>query len=227
MGVSTLGWMRRVGWWTLVTTCVVYAGFAIAMAGVEVASWVDPAIESKLRALPRLFVVHALSGAIALAAGPFQLHRQLRVKSPAVHRAVGWAYVFSAWTASLTAAGLTPFFDVTWAAKLAFGALAALWFATTTIGLRRAIARRIAEHRAWMLRSFALALFFVTGSLWMEVSRSLPYAQEVTYPLAVFLGWSLNIAVVEGWLRLARRAKPPSDVARPAGLGSFVGTASR
>lgn len=147
-------------------------------------------------------MVHALSGAVALLAGP--LHRGLRRKSLSLHRTAGRAYACGVWISSLTAAVFAPFFQVPAAARIGFGSLAVLWFATTTVGLQRAIAHRISEHREWMLRSFALSLFFVTGSLWMEVSRALPYAEEVTYPLAVFLGWVLNLAIAEAWIRAAR-----------------------
>lgn len=220
MRASTGHGLRWVAWWALMATCVVYGGFALAMAGIEMASWVDPEIESKLRALPRLFVVHALTGAVALVAGPLQFHRGLRRKSPALHGVTGRAYVYGVWMSSVTAAGLAPFFDVPAAAKVGFGTLAVFWFTTTTIGLRRAIARRIHEHEEWMLRSFALSLFFVTGSLWMEVSRALPYPEDVTYPMAVFLGWLLNLAIAEVWIRAARGAPRSRIAARelmPAG----------
>ncbi len=200
-------WIRRAGWWTLMLTCVVYAGFGFAMAGIEVGSWIDPAIDGKLRTLPRLFVVHALSGAVALLVGPLQFNRGLRRKSLRLHQATGQAYVCGVWISSVTAARLIPAFDVSLLAKIAFGSLAVLWFVTTTLGVRRAVDRRIIEHQEWMLRSFALSLFFVTGSLWMEVSRSLHYAEDLTYPIAVFLGWALNLGIAEVWLRSKRTAR--------------------
>lgn len=41
------------------------------------------------------------------------------------------------------------------------------------------------------------------------------FAMAVTYPVAVFLGWALNIPLVEVWLRLARSARSHLRVARP------------
>lgn len=204
MRVSTGSWLRRIGWWTLMATCLVYATFGLTMAGLEIASWIFPGVDSKLRTLPTIFVVHAVSGSVALMSGPLQFHRSLRDRSLRVHRITGRAYVAAVWISSVTAACLTLVFDVPVAARIAFGSLAVLWFTTTTLGLHRVMNQRIAEHREWMLRSFALSLFFVTGSLWMEVSRSLSWAQAVTYPIAVFLGWTLNLVIAEIWIRSPR-----------------------
>ncbi len=169
--------------------------------------WIDPTIESKLRALPKVFVAHALSGAAALLVGPLQFHRGLRRRALRLHRVTGRVYVYGVWVSSVTAACLTPVFDIPFAAKTAFGSVAVLWFATTALGLQRAIIGKVTEHHAWMVRSFALSLFFVTGSLWMEVSRSLSYAEDLTYPIAIFLGWALNLVIAEVWLRSTRRAE--------------------
>ena len=93
MRVSSGHWIRRVGLWTLALTCVVYAGFGPAMAGIEIASCVDPGIDSKLRTLPTAFVAFALSGAAPLLMGPLQFHHGLRRRSPWVHEVTGRAYV--------------------------------------------------------------------------------------------------------------------------------------
>jgi uncharacterized membrane protein len=181
--------------------CLLYAGFAVTMAVVEIASEFDPTIESKFRELPKLFVLHALTGAIVLSVGPVQFHPGIRVRQTALHRVTGRAYVYGVWVSSGTAAILAPFFDVPYAARLFFLILAVLWFGTTTIGLRRALAGNMSAHREWMIRSFALSLFFITGSFWMEISGSLPWPKDITYPLAVLLGWALNLAAAEWWIR--------------------------
>ena len=182
------------------------------MAGIEVASWISPEVVSKLRALPKVFVVHAASGAVALLAGPLQLRTTLRKRWPAFHKISGRVYVYSVWIASISAAVIAPFFNVSVAAKVAFETLSTLWFVITTVGMRTAITRHFLAHRRWMLRSFALTMFFVTGSLWMDVSRSLPYPQEVTYPIAIFLGWVLNLGAAELWIHYVSRKRSISGI---------------
>jgi hypothetical protein len=96
------------------------------------------------------------------------------------------------------------FFDVDIAAKIAFGTLAILWFSTRTIAYLRIRHLRVREHREWMLRSFALSLFFVTFSFWTPGLASTNLPQSVAYPLGVFLSWFLNLVIAELWLRRTR-----------------------
>ena len=143
MQVSTRHRIRKVVWWGLMLTCLVYAAFGFTMAAIEIGSWIDPTIESKLRALPKVFVVHALSGAAALLVGPLQFHRGLRSSAFRLHRVTGRVYVYGVWISSVTAACLTPVFDITFTAKIAFGSVAVLWFVTTALGLQGAVTGKI------------------------------------------------------------------------------------
>ena len=112
--------------------------------------------------------------------------------------------MYSIWLASVAALWDAVFFDIPFLAKLAFGVLAVLWFGTTTIAFLHIRKRNIKEHREWMIRSFSLSFFFVTGGFWMPglTSTSLPY--EIAYPLAVFLAWFLNLVFAEAWIRWTR-----------------------
>lgn len=75
-------------------------------------------------------------------------------------------------------------------------------------GLIAARRQKIANHRAWMTRAFALGLgagtqvfthipMFVFPSLWSETSRA----------ISMIAGWGINIAVAE-WLLLRNRRGP-------------------
>ncbi|GLW12367.1 hypothetical protein Misp01_74950 [Microtetraspora sp. NBRC 13810] len=44
--------------------------------------------------------------------------------------------------------------------------LALLWLGSTAAGYRMARRRRFAEHRRWMLRSFALTFSIITNRIW-------------------------------------------------------------
>jgi uncharacterized membrane protein len=56
-----------------------------------------------------------------------------------------------------------------------------------------------------MIRSFSLSFFFVTGSFWFPVMANTNWPYEISYPLAVFLAWALNLLVAEAWIRSTRR----------------------
>lgn len=118
-----------------------------------------------------------------------------------LHRRIGHTYLWAAWITSLSSLGVAAFFDVSVTAKAMFATTSLLWFATTTVAFLRIRQGRVRQHREWMLRSFALALFFVTGSLWPPILAATALPQGVGYPLALFLSWSLNLLAAEWWIR--------------------------
>lgn len=90
------------------------------------------------------------------------------------------------------------------AARIVFAAGSLLWFGTTTVAFVRIRRGRVLAHREWMIRSFSLAFFFVTGSLWMPILAGTALPAAIGYPLAVFLSWSLNLVAAELWVRRTR-----------------------
>lgn len=196
--------LKQVGWWALFLVCLFYAFYALYMGSVEILSLLGIVEDAKYRAAPLLFIVHALSGFAALMTGPLQFNRTLLSKNRNLHRLSGKTYVYAIWISSIAALWNAIFFDVPFLAKLAFTVLAVLWFSTTTIAFMNIRKHKIKEHREWMIRSFSLSFFFVTGGFWMPglTGTSLPY--EISYPLAVFLSWSLNLLVAEAWIRGTR-----------------------
>jgi Predicted membrane protein (DUF2306) len=126
-------------------------------------------------------------------------------------------YVAAAWVTSASSLVVAALFDVSLLAKAAFGAVALLWFATT-LAYARIRQRNAPAHREWMIRSFSLALFFVTGSLWPPLLAATDLPDSIGYPLALTLSWSLNLATAEWWIRRTRTAeqKGRREVARAA-----------
>jgi hypothetical protein len=141
---------------------------------------------------------------VALISGAAQFNRRILSKRRKLHRVIGRIYVGAIWISSLGGLWSAIFFDVTPAAKVAFGVLSILWFGTTTIAFLRIRVRKVREHQEWMIRSFALSLFFVTFSFWVPGLASTTLPEEIDYPLAVFLSWSLNLLVAELWIRRSR-----------------------
>ena len=159
--------VKHVGWWVFFLVCVFYGIYALAMGVTEILHLLGFVDDARTRAVPLLFVVHALSGSVALISGPLQFNRQLRDRNRNLHRVIGRLYVWAIWLASVGGLWSAIFFNVNIAAKIAFGTLAILWFSTTTVAYLRIRNRKIREHREWMIRSVALSLFFVTFNFWM------------------------------------------------------------
>ena len=160
-------------------------------------------------------VVHVVAAMIALLVGPLQFVRRVRTRWPAFHRATGKLYVAAILVGSpcgfVLALGTTS------------GPLAATGFATvavlstvfTWLGWRAAVNRQFAEHREWMLRSWAMTSAAITLRLYLPfagVVLGLPF--YTAYPVIAWLSWLTNLAIVEYWIRRSRGARP--DPARLA-----------
>lgn len=201
MGRSAL---QGAGWWLLFLVCALYASYALYMGAVELFSQFGVVADTPVRAVPIVFVVHALAGSIILVSGPLQFNRRLRDRRSWLHRLLGRTYVATVWLASFSGLWSAIFFEVTPAAKIAFGLLSILWFGTTTIALVRIVSRDVAAHHEWMIRSFSLSLFFVSFSFWVPGLASTSLPEAISYPLAVFLSWSINLTAAELWIRRSR-----------------------
>ena len=198
------GFLTRLGAWILFSVCAFYGAFAIYMAGLEILFLLGVVGEAVFRAAPLVFVVHALSGGAALISGPLQFNEPLRRERPSAHRLIGCVYVGAILVSSVTALLLTTTFDVSLATKIALGGVALLWPATTVIALLRILERDVMRHREWMVRSFSLTLFFVSFSIWVPGLEATALPESISYPLGVFLSWSLNLLAAELWVRRTR-----------------------
>ncbi|MFV3517468.1 DUF2306 domain-containing protein, partial [Mycobacterium tuberculosis] len=66
---------------------------------------------------------------------------------------------------------------------------------------------RIASHRRWMVRSFALTLAAVTLRIYLPLSDVLGIGFAASYPVVAWLCWVPNMAVVEWYLRSGPRER--------------------
>ncbi|WP_410636853.1 DUF2306 domain-containing protein [Amycolatopsis sp. lyj-346] len=104
-------------------------------------------------------VAHITFGTIAIVGVVLQVWPWLRRRHPVVHRRVGRVYVFGgAIPSALMAATIGPVSPL----GPAVGALnvfaALLWLGFTIAGWRAVRQRRFADHRKWMVRSFAMCM---------------------------------------------------------------------
>jgi hypothetical protein len=96
--------------WAAVFICILHAAFALIMAIAAVLDWLDSGGHATGRSAPPLFVLHAISGAVALLGGSLQLRlatRLLRTRR-ALHRRIGQTYLWAAWITSLSSLGWPP-----------------------------------------------------------------------------------------------------------------------
>jgi len=216
-------WLRVAGWlWVGVS--VFYALFAFAVAAATVAALVASAGPESTRAAPPLFAAHAVTGGLALLAVSVQL--LLAAPPPHTrrhrHRVLGTGYVLAVAATCMLSVPVVAAFRVDALTKASFLGEATLWLLTTAVAYARIRAGRVAQHREWMIRSFALAAFFVAFSLWDPVMAATPLDPATGYRTAVLLAWSLNLLAAEAWIRRTRAA-----ATGPAGPGRRSGPTGR
>jgi uncharacterized membrane protein YozB (DUF420 family) len=159
-----------------------------------------------------LLVTHILLGSVALLAACVQVWPALRRSRPAIHRWSGRVYVATALTASVCVMIISPMGLHGANQRVANTMLAVLWFGTTLAGFRAIRQRRFADHRRWMLRSFALAFSIVAFRLWMPVAFAVfvpeiytgAEVDEAALNQAIgvtsWVSWVVNLLIIEWWL---------------------------
>ncbi len=146
-------------------------------------------------------VVHAGGASTALLIGWLQFLTGLRARRPAVHRWTGRAYVIACLVGGLSGLMLAIGTTAGPVGGVGFGLLAVAWLLTTALGWRTAMERRFAEHRRWMIRSWALTLAAVTLRIYLPASMLLPWPMDTSYIAIAWLCWVPNLLITEWWLR--------------------------
>jgi len=107
---------------------------------------------------------HGLAGACAIFLGPMQFSERLRKRYTKLHRVIGRIYVFGAMVVAPLGTYI-QYFDErlggTRSFTMAAAADASLLMITTGIAFYFALKRKIALHRQWMTRSYAVAVIFL------------------------------------------------------------------
>lgn len=167
-------------------------------------------------------VAHVTFGAVAMVTGCLQVWPWLRRRRPDLHRLVGRVYVL----AGVLPGGLvglyliwhTPFGAVARASGLV---MAPLWLGFTALAVLRVRQGRVAEHRRWMVRSFALTMSIVINRivgvpiflvLYLLLLDSVfagdeQALQQVGAGIVTWLSWILALVLAERHLRGEQRAR--------------------
>ncbi len=147
------------------------------------------------------FIVHAVSASLALMLGPLQFVAALRSRFPVWHRWTGRLYagaIAVAWLSSLPLAVNAMTGKV---AAAGFLVLGLAWVVTTGMGVACALQRRFAEHRRWMVRSYALTAAAITLRIYLGISIATCVDLQLSYPFIAWLCWVPNLLAAEMYLR--------------------------
>ncbi|VAW13940.1 membrane protein, putative [hydrothermal vent metagenome] len=196
---------RFVLWFTSLAVALV--SWRFLLLGMEAAF---PNMVHQLTPPRVMFYVHVLAGPAALAIMPFQLSANFRLCQPQWHRWLGRAYL--AMVALGGVSGLVIGFNADGGpvAQAGFVLLSVVWLGVTARGFVLIRAGRIADHRAWMIRSAALAFAAVTLRLWLPVQLVAGVPYDIAYPVVAWICWVPNLLFAEVLLRRHAPATSPA-----------------
>jgi Predicted membrane protein (DUF2306) len=215
---ATLRWATRALVSIVWISAAIFGLYIIAFyAGVAF----DGAIDQWNAALPRLYEpdtpfatigigAHFAAGAIVLVLGPIQLIGAVRARAPWLHRWTGRVYVVAALASGL---GGLAFIAVkgtiggAWM-NVGFSLYGALVVVAAVATIWRARQRRFAEHRAWAIRLFALAigswLYRMDYGFWRMIANGAGHTATFDGPFDVVMAFFFflpNLIVAEIFIR--------------------------
>ena len=197
--------MRRAAWFGMMVLATGVAGYAAA--ALLSSSLRTPFVQDLFANLPFSTTAHLVGGLLALVFGGLQLSSTLRRKHLDWHRWFGRIYVVAVLVSGT--GGLVMAVDSTGGvvAHFGFGLMAVCWLYCTGNAFRYIRGGDVQQHRAWMLRSYALTLAAVTLRIYLPVSQLAGIEFIEAYRAIAWLCWVPNLLVVE-WLVLARERAP-------------------
>ncbi|KQM75799.1 hypothetical protein ASE70_10530 [Sphingomonas sp. Leaf22] len=157
---------------------------------------------------------HFVAGGVLLLLGPIQLIGRLRAAWPALHRWLGRVYVVAA---AVTGAGGLGFIATRGTIggivmDVGFGLYGLLVVGAAVLAWQRAWSGRIAAHRAWAIRLFALVigswLYRMEYGLWFLTMGKAGHVSDFHGPFDAVMAFAFylpNLLVAELFIRARRR----------------------
>ncbi len=181
------------------------------------------ALNSGFERHPLLTIIHITPGLLFVLLGPLQFVRSLRSRRPGLHRWMGRVVLLSGLIIGSTALVMSPQMAVGGANETAATMFFALIFLFALVKAFVSIRQgRVALHREWMIRAFAIGLavstvrpivglFFATRSL----THLTPHE---FFGTAFWLGFSLHLVAAEIWINYTRPGTAVAAGAAPAAM---------
>ncbi len=198
LATRPLSWPARIGWMFLALLCLGIAAYS-ARYLLHPPRTPGEALGNPL-GVPWLFI-HIAGSVTALVLGSLQFLPALRRGASPPHRWIGRVYVMACLVGGGAGLILAAGSSAGPIASAGFGSLAVLWIAANLLGWRAAVQGRFAEHRRWMIRSWALTLAAVTLRLYLPLVMILDLPFVPWYRAISFLAWVPNLLAAELWLR--------------------------
>lgn len=189
---------KQLGWLVMALSALAVAAYALAVLTLP---QLRPPFDSGLLArMPLAVILHFAGGAIAIATGALQLNASLRQRHRSLHRWLGRCYVVAVLAAGGGSLALATRSAGGIPTHIGFGMLGVLWIGCTLAAYFQVRAGRIAQHRAWMVRSYALTLAAVTLRIYIPLSQMAGLPFDPSYVAISWMCWVPNLLVAEWWV---------------------------
>ena len=159
------------------------------------------AAEERFATFPLPVVLHILGSAIYVLVGALQFVPRFRRRHRTWHRRVGRVLVVAGLLVAASALWMTLLYqpkpgtgDLLYILRLVFSSA---MIACLILGFTAIRRRKIAAHRAWMIRAYAIGLAAGTQAFTEGIGQTLLGTSELQGDLAKAAGWAINLAVAE------------------------------
>jgi uncharacterized membrane protein len=177
---------------------------------------------------PALTLLHIVPGLVFVILGPLQFVAGIRARYLNVHRWCGRIYVASGAVVGVTAlalGALAAFGGPTETAAVTF--FSALFLIFLGLAVFRIRQRKIAAHREWMIRAFALGLAVTSMRPTVAILIALgglSFAEALG--IAFWLGFSLHMVLAECWINFTRMERNRAGAGASAQHGAQTDAAN-
>ncbi|HEY1040362.1 MAG TPA: DUF2306 domain-containing protein [Bacteroidia bacterium] len=145
------------------------------------------------------FFVHVYSSLFVLLAGFSQFSDTILKKARKIHRIAGRLYVIVVLLLSAPSGFIIGLYaNGGISSRVAFCLLAVLWFTYTLLAFTSIRKGNLKGHKAFMYRSYALALSAITLRAWKYLIVFLLHPRPMdVYRIVAWLGWVPNLFIAE------------------------------
>jgi hypothetical protein len=195
---------HSVAWWTIVllSWIIVLYGALFLMLRERI---FPPDLAESFKARPWGIYPHVIVGMIGLAIGPLQFHPRIQANTRLHHR-LGIVYIGIGILVGIVGMYMAIYSFGGMITHLGFGLLGLAVLITTGVAYRKVLSHKYAEHREWMIRSYALIFAAPTLRLWLPL-LIIAYEGEFrpAYLWVSWVCWVPNVMFAEWYIRYSRR----------------------
>ena len=190
----------------IVLSFIPFVAGAVRVVGLASGAEITPE-NARFVAVPLPVVIHILCALLFCILGAFQFAPGFRRRRPGWHRIAGRLLVPCGLAAGLSGLWMTQFYplyphlqhELLYGFRMLFGSAMVLSIALGLVAIRR---RKIAQHRAWIIRGYAIGQGAGTQALiGLPVFLILGQSSELNNALMMGACWVINLAVAEWIIR--------------------------